>query len=65
VRAFDPATAVWKNVLPEGAKGRGEAAGEARDPGFGTPYFAIADEDGVARLHPQQARFDNQFARAP
>src|SRR5829696_478100 len=43
VQAFDPATATWKNVLPEAAKERGKETGAVRDPGFGTPYFAVAD----------------------
>jgi len=65
VQAFDAATATWKNVLPDAAKGRGKDVGPISDPGFKSPYFEIADKDGVARLHPQQARFDNQFALAP
>jgi hypothetical protein len=65
VQAFEPATATWKNGLPEAAKDRGKDVGPASDPGFKTPYFAIGDKAGVARLNPQRARFDNQFAFAP
>lgn len=65
VQAFDVAEAKWRNLLPEAAKDRGADFGPVTDPGFTTPYFTIKDKEGVARIQPQQARFDNQFAYAP
>src|SRR5688572_10598711 len=65
VLAWDAASRRWRNDLSAGAESRGGEFGPVRDPGFHSPYFELADRDGVARIQPQQALLGYQAAYAP
>lgn len=65
VLAWDDSAKQWRNDLPPAAQARGEEFGPVSDPGFKSPYFELADRDGLARPQPQQALLGNQWAYAP
>lgn len=65
ILSLDLAAKQWRNELPPAAAKRGGDKGLVTDPGFKSPYFEIADKDGVSRLQPQQAMIGNQIAVTP
>ena len=65
VQSFDLAKARWTNDLPMGATTRGEETGPVRQVGFKTPYFEMADKEGLVRPHPHHSTLYNQYTTAP
>jgi len=55
----------WENDLPAGAEEWGAAVGPVAEPGFATPYFELADREGLVRPHPHHFLMGNQAALAP
>ncbi len=49
VMSFDPVDSKWRNELPKGAEARGGETGNVRDVDFKTPYFEMADKEGLVR----------------
>lgn len=49
VMSFDPAAKTWRNDLPKGAEARGGETGNVKDVDFKTPYFEMADKEGLVR----------------
>jgi hypothetical protein len=65
VMSLDPSAPQWRNELPAGAKGRGSETGNVRDVEFKTPYFDMADKDGLVRPNRRHMYMWYQYARTP
>ena len=65
VMSLDPADLKWRNDLPKGAEGRGGETGNVRDVDFKTPYFEMADKDGLVRPNRRFMCMGYQYTLTP
>ncbi|HUT35926.1 MAG TPA: kelch repeat-containing protein [Planctomycetota bacterium] len=65
VMSFDPVGRTWRNELPKGAEARGGETGNVKDVEFKTPYFAMADAEGLVRPNRRHLCMWHHYALAP
>jgi hypothetical protein len=65
VMSLDPVNPVWRNDLPEGAEGRGSETGNVADVDYKTPYFEMADKEGLVRPNRRHMYMWYHYALAP
>ena len=65
VVSFHPARRTWRNELPKGAEARGGETGSVKDVAFKTPYFGMADAEGLVRPNRRHLCMWYHYALAP